>query len=91
MLAQGYESLPLLRNHHLPAILPETHDILPKRLSGRPVSAIAMDLTRSIGAIRREIERVQDAIFIPLCLERDQWATAFWVAAHLECCITKEA
>lgn len=86
MPLQDFESLALLRGHHLRAINHQTYEILLTRLSGLSVTAIATALSRSTGSIRREIERVQDAIFIPLCLERDQWATAFWVAAHLECC-----
>lgn len=62
MLAQDHESLSLLRGHHLRSVLPETHDILLQRLSGRSVPAIAKALSRSTGSIRREIERVQDAI-----------------------------
>lgn len=86
MPSQDFESLALLRGHHLRAIHPETQGILMRRLSGTPVTVIADALSRSSGSVRREIDRVQDAIFIPLCLERDQWATAFWVGAHLDCC-----
>ena len=76
-----------LRGHHLGALSDDVRQIALKRLAGQPVESIAEELARSPGAIRHEITRLQDAIFIPLCLERDQWATAFWVAVHLECCV----
>ncbi len=79
-----------LRNHHLKALSPERRTILRRRLVGEGVSAIAKTLHRSSASVRHEIESVQDAIFIPLCLERDQWATAFWVSVHLECCLASQ-
>lgn len=87
MTMQPLEAFRQFRAHHLRALTGECQTILRGRLSGQPVSAIADDLLRSTASVRREIESIQDAIFIPLCLERDQWATAFWVSAHLECCV----
>ena len=77
-----------LRGHHLRALDGDVRLIARERLGGKSVAAIAAETMRSTGAIRHEIERLQDAIFIPLALVRDQWATAFWVSAHLECCVT---
>ena len=91
MSAQALDVFEQLRGHHLRALSTDTRFIALRRLSGRSVADIAERDARSEGVIRHEIERLQDAIFIPLARARDQWATAFWVTVHLECCVSLPA
>ncbi len=87
MAIQNPGAFEQLRAHHLPNLSDEGKEVMGRRLSGETVASIALDLVRSQGVVRRHIEKIQDAIFIPLALSRDQWATAFWASAHLECCL----
>ena len=87
MSIEDADAFQQLRGHHLRALSTDTRFIALRRLSGRSVADIAERDARSEGAIRHEIERLQDAIFIPLALARDPWATAFWATVHLECCV----
>lgn len=87
MSTESLDIFEKLRGHHLGALTVDIRRIALRRLAGQSVALLATETSRSAAAVRREIERLQDAIFIPLALVRDQWATAFWVTAHLRCCI----
>lgn len=91
MASEVEETLARLRAHHLDDLPEERRAVLRARLSGVSVADIAAASTRSEAAVRRDIEKVQNAIFIKLVLRPDQWAMAFWAASHLGCCLKAAA
>ena len=87
MAIQAIEVFEQLRAHHLPNLSDDGKEAMRRCLSGETVALIAVDRVWSEGVVRRHIEKIQDAIFIPLAISRDRWSTAFWATSHLECCL----
>lgn len=76
-----------LMQHHLAGLDGEERTLIRFRCTGVGVAEIARSMSLSESAVRRRLERVQNAIFVPLCIERDSWASGFWAAQHLSCCL----
>ena len=82
-----YEPLQALARHHLTALDAEERVVMRLRVAGSSATEIAAHLHLSEAAVRRRLEKVQNSIFVPLSVPRDTWASGFWAAAHLACCL----
>ncbi|MBA4181805.1 MAG: hypothetical protein C0506_14540 [Anaerolinea sp.] len=76
-----------LKTQHVRGISEASQRVLAARICGCPVEAIAEHLSFSVSSVYREIERIQIAIFDPLSLKRDGWATSRWFSHHTSCCV----
>jgi hypothetical protein len=88
-MLQPQDAVRLLRNHHVPNLSPPQQWLLAARAAGLTPAMLETSLHRTVGTIRRDIEKLQDLIFVPLGLERDSWATATWVQLHADCCLAR--
>lgn len=79
-----------LRAHHLPTLDPETRRVVVLRALGRSQAEIAKDRSKSVSGVRRDLERVEDAVCLPLGVRRDGWMMGLWVGMHLGCCLARE-
>jgi hypothetical protein len=76
-----------LRERHVPAIPEEKQRILAARICGCSAEEIAERLHVGVSSVYREIETIQIAIFDPLGLKHDPWATSRWFHHHTACCV----
>jgi len=85
------EAIRRLRAHHLPTLDPETRRVVVLRALGRSQAEIAKDRSKSVSGVRRDLERVEDAVCLPLGVRRDGWMMGLWVGMHLGCCLAPRA
>jgi hypothetical protein len=76
-----------LRNQHLPNLSLEDQCLFAARARGWPAADIADRLGFAANTVHRKLERLQDAIFVPLGIKHDPWATGLWCAYHATCCL----
>ncbi len=79
----------LIERKHEPHIDQEVQACLLLRTADWSYQAIGDRYGRSDSAVRRDVERVQDAIFFELGLLHPGWATGAWAHLHRGCCLAE--
>jgi DNA-binding NarL/FixJ family response regulator len=77
----------VLKERHVPNISEARQRIFAARICGCPAEEIAERMNLSVSSVYREIETIQIAIFDPLGLKHDAWATSRWFHHHTTCCV----
>lgn len=88
MLFEPGDTIQLLRGHHVKGLNELDQRLLAARVGGNNHSSIAEALGYSEGKVRRDFERLEDIILVPLGLARDLAPVALWAAFHWDCCLT---
>ncbi len=79
----------LVEKTHEPHIAQEVQAYLLLRTANWSYQQIGDRYGRSESAVRRDVERVQDAVFFELGLLHPGWATGAWVHGHRGCCLAE--
>lgn len=83
---QPREVLRGLRTQHQKNLAEDQCVVLALRLCGRSEAEIGEALGMSASTVHRRIERLYDAVFVPLGIKPDGWLCAWWVTIHYGCC-----
>lgn len=81
------EIVDLLRAHHVKGLNEHDQRVLLGRAAGNGHASIADALGYSEGKVRRDFERLEDIILVPLGLDRDVASVTLWAVFHYSCCL----
>jgi hypothetical protein len=80
-----------LQAHHVRGLQSDLVSVLMLRLQGSSVASIQDQLHRSRASVYRDLERVSDAVFLPLGLSPGAHSLGYWAASHTSCCLSEPA
>ena len=86
---ETFETLDALKDHHVRGLTADQKSLLMARAVGASTDELADDFSKAPASIRRDLEKAEDPIFVPLGLSRSPEGTGFWVACHLQCCLRR--